>query len=382
MKAIAALVVAALLRAGGAVAQTSPSIPPTIKSIGVVTVIPSKMHIYRFGVLDTACDRLGITNLRLDKAAFDGATRAFSPGYKMIRTTVDPDAVIRTSNTEVMGAFKSFPGIGQQVRQISRAEGQVDAYLLIWSSHAADKCALKPGMIGLGVGLTKNLFSPPNLHIFAGLNLRDARTLQILWSRELRPSYKRLDNFEWRDSFAELTPQQRQLISTLLPQMVANAVWSTSRELLIGRCRAFIWQNTRIPRESSAVRLLQIRLVERHDRLGGICGGGVDRIPAAVSAAELHLHGIDAVGRCGCHMWRACTAVVPTVFAGAVRRHVVGGEDLEPVGLELPEKAVGPGHRRGAGARQQPRDEGYGRARDLTEQEASAMEKAKGAAKN
>jgi hypothetical protein len=111
MKAIAALVVAALLWAGGALAQTSPSIPPTIKSIGVVTVIPSKMHIYRFGVLDTACDRLGITNLHLDRAVFDGASRAFLPRYKMIRMTVDPDAVIRTSNTEVMGAFKSFPSI-------------------------------------------------------------------------------------------------------------------------------------------------------------------------------------------------------------------------------------------------------------------------------
>jgi hypothetical protein len=216
-------------------AQSGPPVPPHIKSIGVVTVVPSKIHIYRWGYLDTACDWLDITNLHVDKAAFDGAAHALSPKYKVVRTKVDRDAVIRTSNTEVMGAFKSFPSIGEQVRQISRPESQVDAYLLIWSSHSANTCDLRPGVIGYGFGVTKSLNSPPHLHTFAGMSLIDSKTLQIVVSRQLQPSYLRLDNFEWRDSLAAMSAQQRQLIQKLIPQMVRAGVTSTSRELLIAQ---------------------------------------------------------------------------------------------------------------------------------------------------
>jgi hypothetical protein len=198
-----------------------------------VTVVPSKIHIYRWGFLDTACDWLDISDLHVDRAAFDGAVRALSPKYKMVRTRVDRDAVIRTSATEVMGAFKSFPSVGEQVRRISRPESQVDAYLLIWSSHVANKCELRPGVIGYGFGVTKSLNNPPNLHTFAGVSLIDSKTLQTVMARELRPSYMRLDNFEWRDRFAEMSAQQRQFIQKQIPQMVRAGVASTSSELLL-----------------------------------------------------------------------------------------------------------------------------------------------------
>jgi hypothetical protein len=234
MKPIALLVVAVFLCADAAVAQTPPNIPPNIGSIGVVTVIPPKIHIHRFGLLDTACDWLDITNLHLDKAAFDGAVRALSPRYRIIRTTVDPNAVIRTSNTEIMGMFKSFPSIGEQVRQLSHAESAVDAYLLIWSRHSENICQLTPGQVGHGFGLTKHLFDPPNLHIFAQVMLIDGRTLQPLLNVGLRPSYQRLDNFDWKDSVAALSVQQRQQINTLLSKMITDAVSATSRQALIG----------------------------------------------------------------------------------------------------------------------------------------------------
>jgi hypothetical protein len=235
MKRVLLLVIAAWLCSRPAIAQTSQSIPPQIKTIGVVTVIPPKIHIFRWGNWDTACDWLDITGLHLDRAAFEGAARALSPKYKVVRTTVDPNAVIQTRNTEVMGMFKSFPPVGEQVRQISRPEASVDAYLLIWSSHDQNTCGLMPGAIGYGIGLTKSLSNPPNLHVFAVVSLIDAKSLQTLWSVGLRPSTLRLDNFDWKDSLAEMTLQQRQLINALFPKMVTDAVLSTSREAFAGR---------------------------------------------------------------------------------------------------------------------------------------------------
>jgi hypothetical protein len=43
----------------------------------------------------------------------------------------------------------------------------------------------------------------------------------------------RLDNFEWRDRFAEMSAQQRQFIQKQIPQMVRAGVASTSSELLL-----------------------------------------------------------------------------------------------------------------------------------------------------
>ncbi len=204
-----------------------------IKTIGVVTVVPAKIHIFRSGLLDTPCDWLDITDAHLDRVVLDSAARALSARYKLVRTKVDPDAVIRTRNTEAFGAFKSFPSIGEQVRQISRHGDQVDAYLLVWSSHSANKCAaLRPADIGHGFGFSKNLIGPPHLHTFAEMLLIDAKAVRTLSARELRPAYLRLDNFEWKDTVAAMSPQQRQLINSLLQKMVAAAVYATSTELL------------------------------------------------------------------------------------------------------------------------------------------------------
>jgi hypothetical protein len=54
---------------------------------------------------------------------------------------------------------------------------------------------------------------------------------------QFRGEQQRLDNFDWKDSLAEMTPQQRQLIITLLPKLVTDVVVFTSRQALVGRRR-------------------------------------------------------------------------------------------------------------------------------------------------
>jgi hypothetical protein len=109
MKRSGLLLAAVFLWAEPGAAQSLTNIPSSIKTIGVVTVIPSKIHVYRWGFFTTACDWLDIFDLHLERAVFDSATRALSPRYKLVRTTVARDAIIQTRNTEVMGAFRFFP---------------------------------------------------------------------------------------------------------------------------------------------------------------------------------------------------------------------------------------------------------------------------------
>jgi len=134
-----------------------------------------------------------------------------------------------------MGAFRLFPTVGAQVRQIVHADVPADAYLLIWSPHNQNVCELRPGVIGYGVGLTKSLVNEPNIHAFAGMSVIDTKTLEILKARPLRPAVAPLENFEWKDTLAEMTAQQRQLITTLLVKLVSTASFATSKALFFGQ---------------------------------------------------------------------------------------------------------------------------------------------------
>src|SRR5271163_2882277 len=115
-------------------------------------------------------------------------------------------------------------------------------------------------------------------------------------------------------------------------------------------------RNTRTPYATSVVWRLQVRVIERDDRLGRILGGPVDRARLTIPGAELHLHRIDAVGIMAAVGGHRVSAAVPAVFAGSAQRHVVGGVDLESVGFKLPEHAIAAGYGRYACTLQQTLD--------------------------
>jgi hypothetical protein len=171
--------------------------------------------------------------MNLYGVVFDAVQSALSSRYKAVRVSVAPGSAIRTRNTEVFGAFKSFPPVGEQVRQFSRVEGPVDLYLVIWSSLSANTCDLHPNTpVGFGIGLTKIGSGPTHLHAFGEAFLVDARTLQTSASVNLRSAFVRLDRFEWRDRRAQLTDQQWLTIKTLMPKVLSMAAQSASRQLL------------------------------------------------------------------------------------------------------------------------------------------------------
>lgn len=230
MRRTVALVVMALLMnyAGIASAQQRPN-----RVVGIVLVIPPTGHLARNGwFTGTGCDFFDLKEMNLYGAVFDAARSALSPRYKVVRVSVAPEAAIRTSNTEQFGAFKSFPPIGEQVRQFSRPKEPVDLYLVIWSSLSANTCGLHPNTpVGYGIGLT-NISSRQHLHAFGEAFLVDARTLKTSDSVYLQSAFVRLDGFEWKDKRAELTDQQWRMIKTMIPKVLSAAVQSASKQLL------------------------------------------------------------------------------------------------------------------------------------------------------
>jgi hypothetical protein len=200
-------------------------------------VVPPTGHLSRDGwFVEKSCDFFDLKEMNLYGAVFDAAHSVLSSRYRVVRVSVAPGAAIRTRNTEVFGAFKSFPPVGEQVRQFSRAEGPVDLYLVIWSSLSANTCELHPNTpVGFGIGLTKIGSRATHLHAFGEAFVVDARTLQTSASVYLKSAFVPLDRFEWRDKRVQLTNQQWQMIKTLVPKVLSAAVQSASRRLLDGR---------------------------------------------------------------------------------------------------------------------------------------------------
>lgn len=235
MRRAVVLVVAVLLLLN-CVGIASAQQRPKATAVGIVLVVPPTGHLARNGwFTGTGCDFFDLKEMNLYQAVFDAARSALAPKFKVVRVSVAPDATIRTSNTEVFGAFKSFPSIGEQVRQFSRHKEPVDLYLVIWSSLSGNTCDLHPSTpVGYGIGLT-SISGRQHMHAFGEAFLVDPRTLKTSPSAYFGSAFMPLDGFEWKDKRSELTDQQWRMIKTMIPKLLAAAVQTASKQLLYPR---------------------------------------------------------------------------------------------------------------------------------------------------
>jgi hypothetical protein len=120
-RALALVVAVQLLTIYVAIASAQQARPN--KTVGVVLVVPSTGHLARGSWLGNSCDFFDLKEMNLYGAVFDAARSVLSSRYRVVRVSVAPGAAIRTPNTEIFGAFKSFPPVGEQVQQFSRPEG-------------------------------------------------------------------------------------------------------------------------------------------------------------------------------------------------------------------------------------------------------------------
>jgi hypothetical protein len=209
------------------VSATAEQIPASTRTIGIVSLQPTSGHLFHVALLrfGNECKGFDLKGANLDGVVYSAASAVLAPRYKIVRVALSPGAEIRTSSTEVMGAFKSFPSIADQIRTLARPHPAVDAYVLVWSRQKDSDCLDHPQ--AYGVGVTKTFASSDaTVHAYGQLILIDAHTNQNLATVYLRDPTTSLQSFDWKDKPAEVSDQQMQLIRTAM-QKVLGAALST-----------------------------------------------------------------------------------------------------------------------------------------------------------
>jgi hypothetical protein len=213
------------------------SLPASAKTIGVISLVPSAGHLLQVAILrfNYACKPLDLKGANLETAAFNAASRALSPRYKTVRLTAPPGAALHTSNTEVMGAFKSFPSIAAQIRQLAHPPQSIDAYLVVWGQARNSECQDNPQADGYGFGLTRFVGGKTVVSAFAQVLLVDAHTDAELGTASMRGATAPLPGFDWKNEPGEVSAEQAQQIRTAVQTVFAGAVSTEVGNLLSGR---------------------------------------------------------------------------------------------------------------------------------------------------
>jgi hypothetical protein len=210
-------------------------LPASAKTLGVIALLPSTGHLVQVALLrfNYECKPFDLKGANLEAAAFNAASRALSPRYKVVRLTAPPGAALHTKNTEVMGAFKSFPTIAAQIRAFARPPQSVDAYLLVWGQARDSECRDAP--LPYGFGLTRSVGGiKTNVSAFAQMILIDAHTDQELGTVWTRDAIAPLSGFDWKGRPAEASPEQAQQITTAMQTAFAGGVSKGVGSLLSG----------------------------------------------------------------------------------------------------------------------------------------------------
>jgi hypothetical protein len=177
-----------------------------------------------------ACKPFDLKGANLETAAFNAASRALSPRYKTVRLTAPPGAELHTKSTEVMGAFKSFPTIAAQIRQLAHPPQSVDAYLLVWGQARGSECLDNPRPYGFG--LTRDIIGTTVVSAFVQMMLIDAHTDEELATSSTRDATAPIPSFDWKNQAAEVSAEQAQRIRASVQAVFAAGVATETGKLL------------------------------------------------------------------------------------------------------------------------------------------------------
>jgi hypothetical protein len=225
------------------------SIPPTAKTIAIVSELPSQIRIATSGMtaFENALDVVDVPEWNLPAAADDAAKVALSPRYQIVQATVDGE--VADNNSKLDRAFVGESSLEDQIRSRIHPAVPVDLYLIIAAGDREHVQARLPN-IGLGIGVDKvrNPFhtDPPVVHTYAEIVLADATSGKVITIQPLRiPPTPRgllgitydapidlLDGFQWHDHWGEMSATQHQLIQDRLTHLLQRAVTYTVQQMI------------------------------------------------------------------------------------------------------------------------------------------------------
>jgi hypothetical protein len=224
-------------------------VPPSDKTIAVVSSIPSQIRIATTGltVFENALDVVGVPDWKLADVAADAATSQLSPYYTVVRASLNGPIV--DSDTKLDKTFKDTWSIEDQVRQRIHTDRPVDLYLVISLGNAAQPYTGLPDVgVGIGVSKLRDPFRtrPPVVHTYLQMTVIDGRTQKLIATRPLEHSpspsgelfggtvatpTEPLNGFEWKDYWHEMSDAQQDLIRDRIKALLASSVAYTMREM-------------------------------------------------------------------------------------------------------------------------------------------------------
>jgi hypothetical protein len=209
-------------------------IPASAKTIAIVPLLPVKGHFFSIAALrfNNVCRPFDLKGANLESSASNAASSVLSSRYKVVRMTTIPGAEIRTKNNQVMGLFRSFPSIGEQIRQIARPASSGDAYVLIWSQQRDSDCLDVPRAYGYGVTKGWQPWGNAVLHAYGQVILVDGRSGEDLTTLPFKIE-RDLPGFDWKpDKPAEVTDQQMRMIKSALQKDIGSVAAETVQRLV------------------------------------------------------------------------------------------------------------------------------------------------------
>ena len=227
LKFVTLLVLALSVRSG---AQAAPPAQPAAKTVAVASVLPASGHFFHVSVIrfGNACKLFDLAGFNLENTIYAAAASVLSPTYKLVRMSVPPGSEIHTSNTEVMGAFKSFPTIGEQVRKMAHPQPTADLYLVAWGRHTDNRCMDVPKAYGIGV--TTYALASAKVHALVELFVVDAHTLQTLVSKNISADAP-LPGFEWNEEAQLVSSQDMGRIRSTMQNLLGSSVAMRVRDM-------------------------------------------------------------------------------------------------------------------------------------------------------
>ena len=193
-------------------------------------------------------DIVDATNWHLDEVVAAAAKSALSPQYRIVGTSVS--GYIVDTDTKLDKALNATRAIETQVSNQVRSDGPVDYLLVIGYGNAAQP--YRPGvadMVAIGVKKQYTVWDrPPLLHTYLQVSLLDAKSDKVIATSPLAippqsngfayvgtedEPIEKLEGFEWHETWAEMSEDQRRLIEDHIKQMIERAVPYTLKAMKI-----------------------------------------------------------------------------------------------------------------------------------------------------
>ncbi len=240
---------------------STPFVLPSAKSIVIVPAITKNFRVATTGltVFQNNLDIIDDSSWNLNQLAYDTAVKALGPVYQV--SEASPDAALWKALDD--WPFLE-PDIGNEIKQHVHVTSLPDLFLCISISNPPATGEQYPDILR-AVGISKQRVWITNItpvaHAYLELSIIDGRTFKVLNQLPLSMPQKKqapkigisdgtffyggggrlpiaeLDNFPWRDHWADLTPAEQQEAEDTIRNLITASESYTLTQVLAGRAQ-------------------------------------------------------------------------------------------------------------------------------------------------